>query len=91
MRLGLAKRLRVAHDPCAMVIVILLRNIPGSTPLLLLTLAIALYLTAVELRELRSSWKWWVWWLSLVALTHFIGYLALRIYVAIRRRNSASV
>lgn len=58
----------------------------GQAPLLLLfTLALALYLTAIELRQLRPHWKWWVWWLLLVALTHFVGYLALRIYVAYRR------
>lgn len=60
-------------------------------PLLLyFTLALALYLTVLELRALRPHWKWWVWWLSFIALTHFIGYLALRGYVAFRRRSSAS-
>jgi hypothetical protein len=70
-------------------IVIFLRDAPGALPILLLTLAIALYLTVIELRELRPHWKWWAWWLSFVFLTHFIGYLVLRIYVVIRRRNSA--
>ena len=72
-----------------MLIVILLRNAPGATALLMLTLVIALYLTAVELRELRPHWKWWGWWLSLVFLTHFVGYLALRGYVAWRRWHRA--
>ena len=54
-----------------------------------LTLAIALYLTVVELRELSPHWKWWGWWLSLVFLVHFIGYLALRGYVAYRRSHGA--
>ena len=53
-----------------MLIVILLRNAPGATALLMLTLVIALYLTAVELRELRPHWKWWAWWTSLVFLTY---------------------
>lgn len=53
------------------------------------TLGLALYLTVIELRELRPPRKWWVWWLSFVALTHFIGYLALRGYVAHRRRRAA--
>ena len=57
--------------------------------LLLFTLALALYLTVVELRELRPHWKWWAWWLSFVFLTHFVGYLILRAYVAYRRRNAA--
>jgi len=57
-----------------------------------LTLAIALYLTIIELREMEPPphWKWWGWWLSLVFLTHFIGYLGLRGYVAYRRWHSAS-
>ena len=57
--------------------------------LLFFTLALALYLTVIELRELRPHWKWWAWWLSLVFLTHFVGYLALRVYIALRRRNTA--
>ena len=59
--------------------------------LILLTLAVALYLTVIELRELepRPHWKWWAWWLSLVFLIHFVGYLILRGYVAFRRRNTA--
>jgi hypothetical protein len=57
----------------------------------LFTLALAMYLTAVELREQRPHWKWWAWWLSLVFLTHFVGYLILRGYVAYRRWNEARV
>jgi hypothetical protein len=72
-------------------IVLLFRGAPGATPILLLTLAVAMWLTAVELRELKPHWKWWGWWLSLTFLTHFVGYLALRIYVAYRRRNRAGV
>lgn len=56
-----------------------------------LTLAIALYLTVVELREFepRPHFIWWGWWLSLVFLTHFVGYLILRGYAAYRRRSRA--
>ena len=34
----------------------------------MLTLVIALYLTVIELREMRPRphWKWWAWWLSFV-------------------------
>jgi hypothetical protein len=69
---------------------ILVYLLPG-TLILLLTLAIALYLTVVELREIVPPlhWKWWAWWLSLVFLTHFVGYLALRGYSAYQRRNRA--
>lgn len=62
----------------------------GEAPLILLfTLALALYLTVIELRELRPNWKWWMWWLSFVLLTHFVGYLILRGYVAYRRTKRA--
>jgi hypothetical protein len=72
-----------------MLFVFLLRGAPGAVPILLLTLAVALYLTVIELRELNVHWKWWAWWLSLVFLTHFVGYLILRVYVAFRRRYGA--
>lgn len=74
-----------------MLFVWLLWGAPAAPPILLLTLALALYLTVVELREMepRPHWKWWFWWLSLVFLTHFVGYLVLRVYVAYRRRSSA--
>jgi hypothetical protein len=62
----------------------------GRAPLLLLfTLALALYLTVIELRALKPHWKWWIWWLLLVALTHFVGYLVLRTYVVYRRWHRA--
>jgi hypothetical protein len=55
------------------------------------TLAIALYLTVIELREFdpRPHFTYWAWWLSLVFLTHFVGYLILRGYAAYRRRHRA--
>ncbi|HSE82104.1 MAG TPA: hypothetical protein VLA87_10535 [Gaiellaceae bacterium] len=64
---------------------------PAGQIILLLTLAVALYLTVVELREFepRPHWKWWAWWLSFVFLTHFVGYLILRGYAAYRRRTRA--
>ena len=63
----------------------------GGEIIFLLTLAIALYLTVIELRDMspRPHWKWWGWWLSLVFLTHFVGYLALRGYTAYRRWQRA--
>jgi hypothetical protein len=64
---------------------------PAGQIILLLTLALALYLTVIELRELepRPHWSWWAWWISLVFLTHFVGYLALRGYAAYRRWHRA--
>ena len=79
----------VAHDLLSMIFVFLLRGAPGALPIMLLTLALALYLTVIELRPLNVHWKWWAWWLSLVFLTHFVGYLILRAYVLYRRRHDA--
>jgi len=64
----------------------------GYTPwLLLLTLAVALYLTVIELRETSPNYGWWIWWLLLVFLTHFPGYLLLRVYsFIVKRRRAAS-
>ncbi len=63
----------------------------GFAPLLmLLTLAIALYLTVVELRELRPHFLWWSWWLLLVFMTHFVGYLILRVYAFVQHRRTAN-
>jgi hypothetical protein len=62
----------------------------GWVPIpLLLALALALYLTAVELRRLQLHYVWWVWWLLLVFLTHFVGYLILRAYSLYRRSRVA--
>ncbi len=68
----------------------LLIYLPGPpATILFLTLAVALYLTVVELRELKLNHVWWMWWLIVVFLTHFVGYLALRGYAVYRRRNEA--
>ncbi len=65
----------------------------GTAPvLLLLTLAVALYLTVIELRDMQPAphYAWWIWWLLLVFMTHFIGYLFLRAYGLYRRWNASS-
>jgi hypothetical protein len=72
--------------------VLLFLFLPGAPDLvILLTLALAIYLTVIELREFepRPHFKWWGWWISLVFLVHFPGYLALRGYAVYRRRHSA--
>jgi hypothetical protein len=64
----------------------------GFAPwVMLVTLALALYLTAIELREMepRPHYAWWIWWLLLVFMTHFVGYLFLRAYAVYRRWNLA--
>jgi hypothetical protein len=63
----------------------------GHTPLILLVcLAGLIYLTWVELRneELEPQVK--LWWALLVFLTHVPGYLALRIWIAVRRRRDGA-
>lgn len=67
-----------------MVVFILLGWVPIP---LLLALAVALYLTVVELRQLKLHWMWWAWWLLLVVMTHFVGYLILRSYAVYQRRT----
>lgn len=63
----------------------------GFAPwLLLLTLALALYLTVIELRELDLHYAWWIWWLLLVFMTHFVGYLFLRAYAVYRRWQAST-
>lgn len=56
---------------------------------LLLTWAIAGYLTFVEARQQRFDTLQTLWWLLLVFFTHFLGYLALRAWVLFRRHRAA--
>jgi len=56
---------------------------------LLLTWAIALYLTLIEARQQHLDRMVTLWWMLLVFLTHFLGYLALRGWVFYRRRAAA--
>jgi hypothetical protein len=60
----------------------------GHTPLILLVCLIGLiYLTWLELRNEEMEPQIKVWWGLLVLLTHVPGYLALRIWIAVRRRR----
>jgi hypothetical protein len=70
---------------------VLLLLLPGSPPvaIVLFTLVLVLYLTAIELRDLRPHYLWWIWWLLLAVMTHFVGYLILRGYAFYRRRREA--
>jgi hypothetical protein len=71
---------------------VILLFFPGAPAVVILvSLALALYLTVIELREMepRPHFTWWIWWLLLVFMTHFVGYLALRIYAFLRRRRTA--
>ena len=56
---------------------------------LLLTWAVAFYLTFIETREQQLDRMRTIWWMLLVFLTHFLGYLALRAWAYYRRRATA--
>jgi hypothetical protein len=56
---------------------------------LVITWAIAMYLTVLETRQQKMDLLHTVWWLQLTFLTHFIGYLALRGWVFYRRYRTA--
>lgn len=63
----------------------------GTFPIvLLLTWAVAMYLTWYELRGQQMGWKVKLWWYQLTFLFHFVGYLALRGWVFYRRRRATA-
>ena len=63
----------------------------GHTPLILLVcLAGLIYLTWIELRNEDLEPQVKLWWALLVFLTHVPGYLALRIWIAVRRRRAGA-
>ena len=67
---------------------VILFVILGRTPLILLVCLIGLlYLTWVELRGEEMEPQVKLWWGLLVLLTHVPGYLALRVWLAVRRRR----
>jgi hypothetical protein len=57
---------------------------------LLLTWALAMYLTWIEIREQGMDLRHKLWWLQLTFLTHFFGYLALRFWVYFRRHRATA-
>ncbi len=63
----------------------------GHTPLILLVCLLGLvYLTWLELRDEDLQAQVKVWWGLLVFLTHVPGYVALRVWLVIRRRRAAA-
>ena len=62
----------------------------GHVPLILLVCLVGLlYLTWVEFRGRSTEPLVQLWWYLLVLLTHVPGYLALRIWLAVRGRRAA--
>ena len=63
----------------------------GSVPVILALCLVGLvYLTWVELRHEDLDPLVKLWWGLLVLLTHVAGYLALRIWIALRRRRDGA-
>ena len=63
----------------------------GSVPVILALCLVGLvYLTWVELRNEDLDPLVKLWWALLVLLTHVPGYLALRIWIAVRRRRDGA-
>ena len=71
----------------AMIVFVIL----GHTPLVLLVCLLGLlYLTWIELRGEDMEPQVKLWWGLLVLLTHVPGYLALRAWLALRRRRDGA-
>jgi hypothetical protein len=70
---------------------VLLFVLIGQMPwILLLSLAGLLYLTWLDLRAEPVEPMVKLWWGSVVLLTNVVGYVALRVWLAIRRRRGAA-
>ena len=68
----------------------LLFVILGHVPIVLLVCLLGLlYLTWLELRGEPLDAQVQVWWYLLVLLTNVVGYAALRVWIAVRRRRAA--
>jgi hypothetical protein len=62
-----------------------------APPILLLALAICVYLTLWDLwqeKDLPVMPK--AWWVLLVILTHVVGYIVFRVWIAQRRRRHST-
>jgi hypothetical protein len=81
----------IVHDHLVAVLLYFDAERGGVPALVWLTLLIAIYLAVLEVRPLRIALRLKLWWVSLVFLTHFFGYLALRGWVLYRRRRGEPV
>ena len=59
-----------------------------TSGILFLLLAAALGLTVWEARQQNLDRRLTLWWVSVVGMTHVLGYLAMRAWVANRERRS---
>jgi hypothetical protein len=58
-------------------------------PILLVALAICLYLVVWDLWSEDLQFLYKAWWFSFVLITHAVGYLAFRVWLAHRRGAGA--
>jgi hypothetical protein len=71
--------------------VVILFVVIGQMPIILvLALVILCYLTAIELKPEADPFLVKAWWVLLVFLTNLVGYVAFRIWLALRRRRSSA-
>ena len=60
----------------------------SAPPIMLLVLAVALYLTVMDLRQEEDlDFTPKVWWFLFVLLTHVPGYIVFRVWIAVRRHR----
>jgi len=59
-----------------------------NSAVLFVLLIAALGLTVWEARQQKFDRRMTLWWASVVGMTHVLGYLALRAWVASRERKS---
>ena len=69
-----------------MLFFVLFQSVPA---ILLLTLAGALYLTWYDIKDEDVDFQVKAWWFLLVLLMHVPGYLAFRVWIAVRRHRRA--
>jgi heme/copper-type cytochrome/quinol oxidase subunit 2 len=55
--------------------------------LLVLLLAVALYLTWVDVKDEPVDFQIKIWWILFVLITHVPGYLVFRVWIAVRRHR----
>jgi hypothetical protein len=83
---GVASTVVLGHTPRVLLFLLL-----GTYPyVLLLTWALAIYLTWIEAREQQMDKLHKIWWLQLTFLFHFLGYLVLRFWVFYRRHRATA-
>jgi hypothetical protein len=83
---GVASRGLLGHTPRVLLFLLL-----GMYPyVLLLTWALSIYLTWIEVREQQMDRLHKFWWLQLTFLFHFPAYLVLRFWIFYRRRRATA-